>query len=97
MTLPRIQGLERLGFEWGVCVGWEFRLSELAKYSKMHGHCNVPKSENGKLGSWVETQRSQYSLHLKGKTSPITLFRIQTLQSLGFKPLHLCRLGSPFE
>jgi hypothetical protein len=31
------------------------RLSELADYRKIHGHCNVPAkySENTKLGNWV--------------------------------------------
>jgi hypothetical protein len=42
-------------------------------------------SEHSKLGTWVATQRSQYSLHLKGKTSQITLPRIEALESLGFE------------
>jgi hypothetical protein len=93
MTTFRIQALERLGFEW---VGkqrtefynsnWEDRLSELADYRKIHGHCNVPQkfSENTKLGTWVATQRTQYRLHLEGKRSQITLPRIQELENLGF-------------
>jgi hypothetical protein len=92
ITLPRIQALESLGFEWGsrgaTCTStWEFRLSELANYIKVHGHCHVPQnySENAKLGTWVDTQRHQYSLHLKGKTSHITLPRIQALEVLGFE------------
>jgi hypothetical protein len=85
-TLPRIDALKRLGFEWEVRVGWEVRLSELANYQKVHGHCNVPReySEYAKLGTWVARQRSQYSLHLKGKTSEMTLPRIQALERLGF-------------
>jgi hypothetical protein len=87
MTLPRIQALESLGFEWGICVDWEDRLSELGDYRKIHGHCNVPYkySENAKLGRWVTNQRHQYSLHLKGKTSSMTLPRIQALERLGFE------------
>jgi hypothetical protein len=88
MTLPRIQALESLGFEWGSRgTAWEDRLSELAEYRKVHGHCNVScrYSENIKLGTWVETQRSQYSLHLKGKTSHMTLPRIQALENLGLQ------------
>jgi hypothetical protein len=87
ITLPRIQALQSLGFEWGSRdATWEVRLSELAEYRKVHGHCNVPRkySENSKLGMWVTNQRSQYSLHLKGNTSQITLPRIQALESLGF-------------
>jgi hypothetical protein len=84
----RIQKLESLGFEWD-CHGatWEGRLSELADYRKIHGHCNVPSkySENTKLATWVGNQRCQYRLHLEGKTSPITDFRIQKLESLGFE------------
>jgi hypothetical protein len=46
MTLSRIQKLESLGFEWewdSRGTAWEDRLSELADYRKMHGHCNVPR------------------------------------------------------
>jgi hypothetical protein len=62
-------------------------LSELADYRKIHGHCNVPQnySENAKLGTWVGTQRTQYKLHLEGKTSHMTNFRIQDLESVGFE------------
>jgi hypothetical protein len=90
ITLPRIEALKSLGFEWGsrgsICP-WEERLSELADYHKVHGHCNVPKkySESAKLYGWVTHQKSQYSLHIKGETSQITLFRIQALESLGFE------------
>jgi predicted chitinase len=65
MTLSRIKELESLGFEWGVYnTAWEDRLSELADYRKMHGHCNVPYrySENTKLGKWISKQRSYYRL-----------------------------------
>jgi hypothetical protein len=66
---------------------WEDRLSELADFRKIHGHCNVPfkYSENGKLGAWVRYQRRQYKLHLRGKSSFMSLSRIQELESLGFE------------
>jgi hypothetical protein len=66
---------------------WVACLSELADYSKIHGHCNVPRSysENTKLGACVGTQKKQYQLHLKGKRSQITPARIQALESLGFE------------
>jgi hypothetical protein len=88
MTLSRIQELESLGFEWVIYdTAWENRLSELADYRKIHGHCNVPAnySEKSKLGKWVGTQRTQYRLHLEGKTSSMTLSRIQELEGLGFE------------
>jgi hypothetical protein len=88
MTLSRIHNLESLGFEWGNHgAAWGDRLSELADYRKIHGHCNVPHhySENSRLGYWVARQRKQYKLHLEGKTSQMTPFPIQELVSLGFE------------
>jgi hypothetical protein len=65
----------------------EVRLSELADYRKIHGHCNVPirYSENIQLGTWVVTQRRQYRLHLEEKISHMTVSRIQALENLGFE------------
>jgi hypothetical protein len=90
ITLSRREALESLGFRWdspGSTATWEDRLSELADYCKVHGHCNVPQlySESARLATWVTHQRSQYSLHLKGKTSSMTRSRIQALESLGFE------------
>jgi hypothetical protein len=88
MILPRIQKLESLGFRWRVYTPtWEDRLSELAEYREIHGHCNVParRSEDTELGRWVENQRHRYNLKLNGKTSPMTPFRIQKLECLGFE------------
>jgi hypothetical protein len=88
MTLSRIQQLESLGFEWGRhASAWEDRLSELAEYRKIHGHCNVPYnySKSAKLGRWVATQRTYYRLQKERKTSSLTTFRIQELESLGFE------------
>jgi hypothetical protein len=88
MTLFRLQKMESLGFEWNSrSAAGEDRLSELADYRKNHGHCNVPScySEYTKLGYWVAYQRTQYKLHLKGKTSIMTTYRIQELESLGFE------------
>jgi predicted chitinase len=88
MTLSRVQELEGLGFEWNrLGVTWEDRLSELADYRRIHGHCNIPAHyrENTKLGTWVTNQRCQYRLYLKGKESHVTLSRIQELESLGFE------------
>jgi hypothetical protein len=86
MTLPRIQELERLGIEWRVCVtAWEDRLSELAEYRKIHGHCNVPRNEIPMLNKWAGRQRNQYKLYREGKISSITPLRIQTLEILDFE------------
>jgi hypothetical protein len=88
MTDNRIQELKRLGFEWGSHgAAWEGRFSELAEYCKENGHCNVPRgyNENPKLAKWIGTQRSNFGLHLDGKKSPMTTFRIMQLESLGFE------------
>jgi hypothetical protein len=86
-SLSHIQELERIAFERGVCVtAWENRLSELADYRKFHGHCNVPESYGDtKLATWVESQGHQYSLHLEGKASSMTLSRLKGLESVGFE------------
>jgi hypothetical protein len=62
----------------------EDRLSELADYRRIHGHGNVPvrRSGNSKLAKWVTNQRQQYKLHRDGKTSSLTLSRIQKLEFL---------------
>jgi hypothetical protein len=88
MTLSRVKTLESLGFEWD-CYGaaWKDSLNELADFSKRHRHCNVPYnySENTKLANWVDKQRSCYKLYRDGKKSPMTSFRVQRLESMGFQ------------
>jgi hypothetical protein len=66
---------------------WEDRLSELADYRKIHGHCNVPHSysDNLKLGQCVAHQRSNCKLHVKRKTLSTTPSRFHALESLGFE------------
>jgi hypothetical protein len=68
----------------------EDRLSELADFRKIHGHCNVPKhySEKHPVVSWVSKQRTNYKLYRQRKASPpMTLtLRIQALKALGFGP-----------
>jgi hypothetical protein len=46
----------------GVSI-WEDRLSDLADYRKIHGHCNVPKSygKKSQLAGWVTT-KGEYRL-----------------------------------
>jgi hypothetical protein len=100
MTLFRVQELDSLDFEWDIYgTAWKDRLSELADYRRIHGHCNVPQncSENPKLAQWVKTQRKQYRLHSQGKKSQMTRPRIQALESLGFewKPAISRRKGTP--
>jgi hypothetical protein len=74
------------GHQW-MASAWEDRLSELAAYRTVHGHCNVPQrySEHSMLGNWVQAQRTQYRLHLEGKPSPMPVCRIWELKSLDFE------------
>jgi hypothetical protein len=53
----------------------------------VHGRRNFPKkySESAKLDTWFANQRSQYSLHLKGETSQVTLPPTEALERLGFE------------
>jgi hypothetical protein len=88
MTLSRIQKLESLSFEWdNRGTTWGKRLSELADYRKIYGHCNVPVrySENLQLGMWAAWQRRKYKLHREEKKSSMTNRRIQALKRLGFE------------
>jgi hypothetical protein len=89
ITPARIQALENLGFAWDVLEAlWMHRLSELADYKYIHGHCNVPSSysENTKLAAWVNKQRREKNDRLqKQKQSFMTPFRIQELEGLGFQ------------
>jgi hypothetical protein len=43
-------------------ASWKDRLSELADYRRVYGHCNVPRrySENSKLATWVAYQMKHY-------------------------------------
>jgi hypothetical protein len=86
MTLSRIQKLESMGFEWNChCVVWNDRFSELGDYRKIHGHCNVPYNytENKRLGTWVDNQKTNCRLYQERKKSPMTPLRFQALKSLG--------------
>jgi hypothetical protein len=78
----------------------EDRLSELADFRKIHGHCNVPLNCSGeitKLANWVKTQRRNYRLQQEGKTSSMTVSRLQKLESVGFEwqPCISRRQGTP--
>ena len=79
----RIDRLNSMGFKWalkekGPLVPWETRFKELVQYKTIHGDCNVPQ-KHGKLGTWVNKQRLAY------KTGSIAQYRIDRLDSIGFK------------
>ena len=55
---------------------WESNFRELLFFRTQHGHSNVPKafSSNLRLGTWVNTQRTQFARfgHLLDPPSPFT-------------------------
>jgi hypothetical protein len=65
---------------------WTTRYKDLFEFKKQQGHCCVPHAyaENQVLARWVKRQRYQYKLKIGGKTSTMTMDRIQMLQQLGF-------------
>jgi methyl-accepting chemotaxis protein len=65
---------------------WKRRFQELVLYHKEHGHSLVQQHYrlNKKLGSWVAAQRKYYRLMEKGKTSQMTHWKIQQLESIDF-------------
>jgi hypothetical protein len=69
-NLPN-QALERLGSNGTPSVAWERRLSELADYRKIHGHCNVLKLQRKQ--SWQVGQRRRNTSCTKKKAAMTTL------------------------
>ena len=56
---------------------WNARFKELIKYKSEHGDCNVPIRQ-GKLGTWVSTQRNRYM------AGSLQRDRIERLDVIGF-------------
>ncbi|CAB9524679.1 helicase [Seminavis robusta] len=80
----RFQKLQELGFTWVVSASsdplqedWLAMFANLQQFQERHGHCRVPQGD-GKLGTWVSTQRKVYN---KGKLNEE---RFQKLQEIGF-------------
>jgi hypothetical protein len=102
-TTFRIQKLERLGFELGICItAWENRLSELANYREIHGHCNDPKndSKNAKLGWWVTSHNPKETIQVAKRRKDIVYDHLPNpgIRKLGFRMGGLRHpLGRPFE
>jgi superfamily II DNA or RNA helicase len=61
MPKPQAELLNSIGFSWDPLSDyWEEAFSELVKFHKSNGHCNVPQlktQNNTHLGSWVSKQR----------------------------------------
>lgn len=65
---------------------WEAKLEELTTFRKKAGHCLVPHNweENTPLVQWVNRQRYQYKLKVRGEHSTMTVERENILEDLGF-------------
>ena len=57
---------------------WNARFKELLEYRSEHGDCDVPQSQ-GKLGTWVNHQRTAYT------AGSLSQDRIDRLSNIGFK------------
>ena len=60
------------------CRSWETRFNELVQYKAKHGDCNS-SAEQGQLGKWVDTQRTNY------KKGNLSQDRIDRLNGIGFE------------
>ena len=77
----KIKKLDEIGFDWNPDqTVWQVRFEELKAFRKVHGHCRVPRgfSENPKLITWVQEQRTVYK---RGKLSED---KISRLENIGF-------------
>ena len=80
----RQQKLDRARFVWNYKEWqWDQRFADLKTYKQTHGNTDVPMS-HGNLGEWVQAQRVQYSLYLRGKKSQVTARRMTLLNQIGF-------------
>ncbi|CAJ1958020.1 unnamed protein product [Cylindrotheca closterium] len=89
MSTPRIQELESVGFVWhSHASAWQEKFNELKEFKQRTGHCNVPSAypENNSLSTWVKCQRRHYKAYISGSSSPspMTMHRLQLLESLDF-------------
>eukprot|EP00978_Attheya_sp_CCMP212_P010375 scaffold25122_cov51-Attheya_sp.AAC.1 len=78
--------LESIGFEFKylhACSSWDQRFQEVVDFKKVNGHANV-STNSGPLGTWISNQRRHYRLLKEGKDSPLTIDRLEKLESIGF-------------
>mmetsp|Transcript_28004 Transcript_28004/g.42124 ORF Transcript_28004/g.42124 Transcript_28004/m.42124 type:complete len:431 (-) Transcript_28004:1341-2633(-) len=84
----RLKLLEVLGMEHQIrnTATWMDRFKELKEYKEKHGDCNVPQKygDNPSLGRWVDNQKTQHKKLYDGKTTHLTIERIQLLAGIGF-------------
>ena len=87
LTEERIKLLSEVGFVWSrQGSSWDDRYNQLLEYKAEHKNCLVPKRypKNKALGTWVDTQRTQYRLRSEEKKSQLEEERIKLLSEAGF-------------
>ena len=64
---------------------WQQRYEQLKEYKRRNGHCNVPRcwNEDPSLGSWVDSQRTNYR-HKQAGIDDMDPTRIKLLEDIGF-------------
>ncbi|KAL3945549.1 MAG: hypothetical protein SGBAC_000373 [Bacillariaceae sp.] len=91
LSQERIHMLNSIGFEWRVkkvAQGWDARFNQLLEYKSINGDTLVPfnyVNEHGRLGRWVNKQRHEKTLKLRGEKSQLTDEREHRLDEIGFR------------
>jgi hypothetical protein len=86
----QVQALQELNPDWNLSRRqwqWEYRFRELLAYVETHnGNGCVPISyrANRPLAHWVSNQRKQYNRMKQGKSSDMTLERLERLNAIDF-------------
>ena len=96
LTQERVNALKAIGFDFDPKAGnsvnrerarqmlWNYNLQELRKFKEERG--DFPScSTSLRLGKWVSKQRGSYKRLKAGLSSPMTLERIDALETLGFR------------
>jgi hypothetical protein len=89
LSPDRVAKLDDLGFVWKIFArsNWHDCYQQLVDFKQAYGHCRVPRQydENRKLGSWVQTQRTEMKYRKMGRPSRMTEDRIELLNDLRFE------------
>jgi len=75
LSPDRIKRLDSIGFSWDpFAEQWNDAFSELQKFHKLNGHCNVGSGINLKLSRWIIKQRQK-----KDRLAPDQIKRLNAL------------------
>lgn len=85
LTDEREERLDSINFDWQTSheYVWQSRLEQLKAYKEENGHLNLGKND-GDLGVWADTQRTEMRFKKDGHHTHLTDERINQLEKLGF-------------